>query len=182
MTGIGSGDNVARMRLHIGGTEARSGWQILNVAPAPGVDHVGNCSDLGRFKDGSIEEIYASHVLEHLSYVKDLPRALVEWHRVLKDGGRAMIAVPDFAVICRLFLDPARDAAQRFYLMRLAFGGQTDAHDFHYVGLTFELLSLYLSGAGFSDVQRVEDFGLFEDTSGQAFLGTPISLNVVAWK
>ncbi len=170
------------MRLHIGGTEARSGWQILNVASAPGVDHVGDCSDLGRFADGSVEEIYASHVLEHLSYVKDLPRALAEWHRVLKEGGRAMIAVPDFEVISRLFLDPARDAAQRFYLMRLAFGGQTDAHDFHFVGLTLELLTLYLSGAGFSDVQRVEDFGVFEDTSAQDFLGTPISLNVIAWK
>jgi predicted SAM-dependent methyltransferase len=182
LTGAGADDKVARMRLHIGGQVTKPGWKILNINPGPGVDYVGDCVDLGRFASGSVEEIYASHVLEHLSYVNDLPRALVEWHRVLKEGGRVMISVPDFEVICRLFLDPARDAAQRFHLMRVAFGGQTDAHDFHFVGLTLELLKFYLSGTGFSDMQRVEHFGLFEDTSEQDFLGTPISLNVIAWK
>ncbi|MEW6690999.1 MAG: methyltransferase domain-containing protein [Pseudomonadota bacterium] len=170
------------MRLHIGGTEARAGWKILNVEPGPGVDYVGDCGDLGRFDGGSIEEIYASHVLEHLSYVNDLPAALKEWHRVLKPGGRALISVPDFEVVCRLFLDPRRDAAQRFYLMRVAFGGQQDVHDFHFVGLTFELLERYLAGAGFSRVERAGDFGLFEDSSAQEFQGTPISLNVIAYK
>jgi len=170
------------MRLHIGGTEVKDGWKILSIEPGPGVDYVGDCRDLSRFADGSVEEIYASHVLEHLGYVKDLPSALAEWHRVLEDGGKAMISVPDFAVLCRLFLDPARDAAQRFHLMRVAFGGQTDPHDFHFVGLTMELLAVYLSGAGFTDFQEVDDFGLFDDTSRQDFLGTPISLNVIAWK
>src|SRR5215204_373323 len=101
------------MRLHIGGQVAKPGWQIFNIAAAPGVDHVGDCSDLSRFADGSVEEIYASHVLEHLSYVGELPRALKDWHRVLAEGGRAMISVPDFEVICRLFLDPSHDGYQR---------------------------------------------------------------------
>ncbi|HLX79559.1 MAG TPA: methyltransferase domain-containing protein [Burkholderiales bacterium] len=173
---------MEQIRLHIGGIEAKPGWKILNIEAGPGVDHVGNCSDLSRFGNGSIEEIYASHVLEHLGYAKDLLQALKEWHRVLKDGGKAMISVPDFEVLCRLFLDPARDAAQRFYLMRVAFGGQMDPHDFHYVGLTMEILASYLSRAGFSYVEQVDGFGLFEDTSRQDFLGTPISLNVIAWK
>ena len=170
------------MRLHIGGTEARAGWKLLNIEPGPGVDFVGDCSDLGRFVNGSIDEIYASHVLEHLSYVSDLPAALKEWHRVLGPGGRALISVPDFEVVCRLFLDPQRDAAQRFYLMRVAFGGQQDVHDFHFVGLSFELLTIYLSGAGFSRVERTGDFGLFDDSSAQQFQGTPLSLNVIAFK
>lgn len=173
---------MERIRLDIGGIGAKRGWKILNIEARPGVDYVGNCSDLSRFGNGSIEEIYASHVLEHLGYAKDLLQALKEWHRVLKDGGKAMISVPDFEVLCRLFLDPARDAAQRFYLMRVAFGGQMDPHDFHYVGLTMEILASYLSRAGFSYAERVDDFGLFEDTSKQDFLGTPISLNVIAWK
>jgi predicted SAM-dependent methyltransferase len=175
-------DDMERLSLHIGGIEAKPGWKILNIEAGPGVDYVGNCRDLSRFEDGSIEEIYASHVLEHLSYAKDLLDALAEWHRVLKDGGRAMISVPDFEVLCRLFLDPARDAEQRFYLMRVAFGGQMDPYDFHYVGLTMEFLVSYLSRAGFAYVERVDDFALFEDTSKQDFLGTPISLNVIAWK
>ena len=96
------------MRLHIGGWERREGWTILDAAPGPHVDIVGPCDDLGRFESGSVLEIYASHVLEHLSYVEALPRALKEWHRVLAPGGRAMISVPDFEVICQLFVDPSR--------------------------------------------------------------------------
>ncbi|MDZ4254225.1 MAG: selenocysteine-specific translation elongation factor, partial [Sulfuritalea sp.] len=53
-----------------------AGLRLLAGQSAAGVD-------LGRFASGSVEEIYGSHVLEHLSYVKDLPRALAEWHRVL---------------------------------------------------------------------------------------------------
>jgi predicted SAM-dependent methyltransferase len=78
LTTPGSDANVARTRRHIGGTEAKAGWKILNIEPALGVDYVEECKDLSRFEDGPIEEIYASHVLEHLGYVKDLPRALAE--------------------------------------------------------------------------------------------------------
>jgi predicted SAM-dependent methyltransferase len=177
-----AGDDMERMRLHIGGIEAKPGWKILNIEAGPGVDYVGNCSDLSRFENGSIEEIYASHVLEHLGYAKDLLPALTEWHRVLKDDGKAMISVPDFEVLCRLFLDPTLDAKQRFYLMQVTFGGQMDPHDFHYVGLNMEFLQSYLFRSGFSYVERVDNFGLFEDTSKHEFLGTPISLNVIAWK
>jgi predicted SAM-dependent methyltransferase len=170
------------MRLHIGGTEARPGWEIFNIAAGAGVEHVGDCSDLSRFADGSVQEIYASHVLEHLSYVGELPRALKEWHRVLAAGGRAMISVPDFEILCQLFVDPSRDAQSRYHLMRMAFGGQIDPHDFHHVGLTQEFLAEFLHGAGFSRVEQVERFGLFRDTSELEFDGTLISLNVIAWK
>lgn len=74
------------MRLHIGGTEVKAGWKILNVQPGPGVDYIGDCSDLSQIADGSVDEIYASHVLEHLGYVEKLPRAHTEFHRVLKKG------------------------------------------------------------------------------------------------
>lgn len=170
------------MRLHIGGTEARDGWEIFNIMEGPGVDHVGDCRDLSRFKDGSVEEIYASHVLEHLSYQDAMPQALREWNRVLVAGGRALISVPDFDVICRLFVDPARDEEQRFFLMRIAFGGQMDPHDFHFMGFTREFLGYFLGQAGFRSMDQVEDFGLFRDTSVQKFHGTPISLNVIAYK
>ena len=44
-------------RLHIGGREKRPGWEILNVNPAPDVDHLGNAIDLSRFADGSFAEV-----------------------------------------------------------------------------------------------------------------------------
>jgi predicted SAM-dependent methyltransferase len=170
------------MRLHIGGKDAKAGWEIFNIAAGPGVDHVGDCGDLSRFADGSVGDIYASHVLEHLSYIGELPRALKEWYRVLARGGRALISVPDFELLCQLFVDPSRDARARYHLMRMVFGGQTEPHDFHHVGLTQEFLAEFLRGAGFARVEQVERFGLFEDSSEQEFEGTLISLNVIAHK
>jgi hypothetical protein len=64
--------------------------------------------------------------------------------------------------------------------MCTVFGGQSDMHDFHRVGLTYEFLLEYLVLAGFSRVERVGDFGLFHDSSTTELLGQKISLNVVA--
>jgi predicted SAM-dependent methyltransferase len=172
----------APLRLHIGGIQKMPGWKILNVQPGPTVDYVGDCTDLSQFTDASVEEIYASHVLEHLGYQEQLPRALSEFHRVLKSGGRAKISVPDFEVLCRLFLDPRHGVDDRMHIMRMAFGGQVDAHDFHQVGLTFDILGEFVKRAGFSRVEKTGEFGLFNDTSSMRFSGTPISLNVIAHK
>lgn len=170
------------LRLHVGGEQVKAGWKILNVRVGEGVDYVGDCCDLGRFEDGSVEEIYASHVLEHLGYVQKLPRSLAEFHRVLAPGGVLRISVPDFEVLCRLFLDPRLSAEERFHVMRMAFGGQTDPYDFHQVGLTYEFLGGYLQAAGFPAWERVPEFGLFDDDSALRMRGSLISLNVVARK
>jgi predicted SAM-dependent methyltransferase len=171
------------MRLHIGGTEPIPGWQLFNVQPGPGVDYVGDCCDLGRFADASVDEIYASHVIEHLGYAEKLPRALAEFNRVLRPGASAKISVPDFDVLCRMFVDPRNAGlAQRILIMRMVFGGQTDAYDFHYIGLSFDILCDLLHAARFSRVERVGEFGLCADTSSQRLEGIPISLNVVAYK
>lgn len=44
-------------RLHIGGTVAKEGWEVLNANPAPYVNHVGNANDLSRFPDGTFDAI-----------------------------------------------------------------------------------------------------------------------------
>lgn len=170
------------LRLHIGGEQKKLGWKILNIQPGADVDFVGDCTELGQFADASVDALYASHVLEHVGYQTALPRTLAEFHRVLKPGGMAMIGVPDFEILCRLFLDPRATTQDRFYVMRMTFGGQTDAHDFHCVGLSHEFLSRYLFKAGFSRVERVTDFGLFSDSSTNEYLGEKVSLNVVAYK
>ena len=172
------------MRLHIGGAGAERvpGWKILDIQPGPAVDFVGDCSDLGQFADESIDEIYASHVLEHLGYVEELPRALHEFCRVLKKDGNVKISVPDFEVLCRLFVEPGLTLNERILVMRMAFGGQVDPFDFHYVGLSEDILFLLLKTAGFVRAQRVEEFNLFTDTSSSRFRGRLISLNVIAYK
>ena len=170
------------MKLHIGGTEPRPGWQILNIQPGPHVDFVGSCTDLARFADASVEEIYASHVVEHLGHRDELEPALGEFHRILMSGGRVMISVPDLLVLSRLFARDDLSVERRYELMLMMFGGQEDAFDFHKAGFWEELLALYLMNAGFLEPTRVEEFGLFDDYSTFRFDGTPISLNMIALK
>jgi predicted SAM-dependent methyltransferase len=173
---------VSDIKLHIGGLEKREGWTILDALPGPVVDHVGTCQDLSFLADESCSEIYASHVLEHLGYDGELLKTLVGFHRVLKPGGRVRVSVPDLEILCRLFVNPALDGQNRFHVMRMMFGGRMTAYDVHYVGLTFEFLGGYLRQAGFRDITRVSNFGLFNDTSTLVFANVPISLNVQALK
>ena len=170
-------------KLHIGGRETRAGWEILDVNPGAHVDHVGNAIDLSRFADGSFDEIYASHVLEHFDYRDALFQALNEWRRVLAPGGVLRLSVPDVDVLAHLLLQRHRlDINQRFQVMRMIFGGHVDAHDYHLVGLNQDFLSAFLAQTGYVDVQRVALHGLFADTSEMVVAGTPISLNLNACK
>jgi predicted SAM-dependent methyltransferase len=169
-------------RLHIGGTQKREGWHILNIAPAPEVDFVGNCPDLGAVADGSLDEVYASHVIEHLPHGRDLQQTFNEINRVLKVGGRLSIAVPDFEVLAKLYFMENAQPNLKLGVINLLFGGQSNEYDFHCSAFDAALLEFYLTHFGFGEIRRVADFGLFEDASSFKYLGVPVSLNMVAEK
>lgn len=169
-------------RLHLGGKVRSQGWEVLNALPGPNVDHLGNANDLSRFADLSFETVYASHLLEHLDYKEELQRTLREWLRVLQPGGKVQISVPDLEVLAGLILDKKLTMPDRFMAMRMIFGGHMDDYDYHQVGLTAEFLSGFLRDAGFVDIQRVDRFGHFADTSDMVFVGQKISLNMQARK
>ena len=170
-------------RLHIGGETKSEGWEILDAIPAPHVDHVCNANDLSQFADATFAEIYASHVVEHLDFTGELQRTLKEWNRVLVPGGRISISVPDLDVLAKLMLDKeGLTVEERYTVMHMIFGGHVDKYDYHAVGLNEEFLSGFLELAGYVRMRRVQEFGLFDDTSRMSFKGVPISLNMVAEK
>jgi predicted SAM-dependent methyltransferase len=175
-------ESVIPMRkLHIGGQQPHPEWEILDAIPHPRVTHLGNAKDLSRFADATFAAVYASHVAEHFGYPEPLLQALREWRRVLAPGGMLYISVPDLDILAELFLlRESLDIHGRFHVMRMMFGGQVDEHDFHHVGLNEEFLRDFLNVAGFTDVQRVDEFGIFDDTSSFAFNGVPISCNLIA--
>ncbi len=169
-------------KLHIGGQVRASGWEVLNTVPAPYVDHVGNANNLIQFRDSTFTEIYASHIVEHLDYKDELITTLKEWNRVLVPGGKISISVPDMDVLAQLFLSDQLDLQERYMVMRMMFGGHMDKYDYHVVGLNEEFLTEFLESAGFESIRRVKEFGVFNDTSAMVYMGTLISLNVMAEK
>lgn len=167
------------MNLHIGGQQRKPGWKILNIQPGEGVDFVGDISNLEQFADQSCDKVYASHVLEHVRQNQVL-KTLQGIRRLLKPGGQLMVSVPDWDVLCHLFINPLVSLDIKWQTMRMMMGGQSDDHDFHYVGLNQALLFDLLKKAGYSNAFRVASFGLFDDASDYKPYGFPISLNVVA--
>jgi len=169
------------MKLHIGGKEIKEGWKILNIQKNDGVDFVGDITDLSQFEDESIDEIYASHVVEHIDQ-KNIKKTLKGINRVLKNDGKFYISVPDLDILCRIFIEKTAPLKVKFHVMRMMFGGQIDEFDYHYFGWNYEFLNSYLIEAGFKKNERVKTFDIFNDTSSFAPYGPLISLNVIAYK
>lgn len=177
-------DSIAQRKLHLGGKQPKEGWEIFNAVPGPYVDHLGDARDLSRFEDNTFVELYASHILEHFSYVGEVLEVLLEWHRVLKPDGMLRIAVPDLKALAQLVIQYESDPCKEhvFWIMRYILGGHIDDYDRHYSGFTYTVLERFLGCAGFSDIKKVTDFGLFDDSSTRCLYGVAISLNVEARK
>ncbi len=169
------------MKINIGGEAKKDGWKNFNVQKKPNVDIIGNIEDLSQFEGESIEEIYASHVVEHVDQQKIL-NTFKGIFRVLKNEGKFYISVPDMDVLCHFFVSPLANKEIKFHTMRMIFGGQIDKYDYHYFGWNYEFIKDYLTDAGFSKIVKVASFGLFKDTSDYKPYGFPISLNVIATK
>ncbi len=175
---------MSNIKLHIGGQEPKEGWKILDIEERPEVDIISDASSLDAIADNSVSVIYASHVLEHFQFGPEnkLLHALREWHRVLQPEGQLFISVPDLRTLCWLFLNSNFSVHERYEVMRIIFGGQTNPYDLHYVGFDYEILALYLQEVGFSVIEQVSEFNIFNDCSKIRVLDTLISLNVIATK
>ena len=80
------------LKLHLGcGPTKLEGWVNIDFDPDLNPDVVADVRNLP-YEEDSVEEIYASHLLEHFGYEEPV---LEEWHRVLKPGGNITVIVPD---------------------------------------------------------------------------------------
>lgn len=80
------------MKLNVGsGHERYEGWKNVDFAEETKPDYLADFRHLP-LEDNSVDEIFASHVLEHTALKEDV---LKEWERVLRPNGKIIIAVPD---------------------------------------------------------------------------------------
>lgn len=83
-------------KLNLGcGKDIKEGYVNLDFVKGKGVDVVCDI-DHGKlpFSDNTFEEIFCSHVLEH---VTDLPKTMKELKKISKNGGKIIIRVPHFS-------------------------------------------------------------------------------------
>lgn len=77
------------------------------------------------YEDDSIDEIRASHILEHFPH-RQVLEVLRHWVSKLKQGGVLKIAVPDFKVIV-----DAYSGGKKINVVGYIMGGQIDENDYH---------------------------------------------------
>lgn len=167
------------IRLMLGGRDQKlPGWTNIDLHDGPNVDLRADVSDLSMFKDGSVADIYASHILEHFSHPRTL-EVLKEWRRVLKAGGCAYIAVPDFKAIVTIY----KEFGMVPWVIHMACGDQLYPLAYHYSLFDEESLENLCHDAGFGLVRKVDSFhkGLNDcSTLLDTVYRRPVSLNVEA--
>lgn len=100
--GQNSGHELISLHLGAGRRQLR-GWYQMDISSGAHIDFVGSVSDLHMFSDGSVGEIYASHLLEYFDW-DEARETLREWKRVLcSPGGNLYIAVPDFDSLLSIY-------------------------------------------------------------------------------
>jgi predicted SAM-dependent methyltransferase len=107
------------MKINVGSGKIRiDGYKNLDMDPRNEPEYVGKAEELP-FEDGTVDVIYASHILEHILPDIDV---IKEWHRVLKVGGELFVAVPDIDQCIALHHAGIMD---RMHLQASVFGAYT---------------------------------------------------------
>jgi predicted SAM-dependent methyltransferase len=126
------------------------------------------------FESDIFDKVILVHVLEHLDMAQG-SQAIMEAHRVLKQGGILEIELPDLLVACDLMkkvhVTPLGDNQPWHRVMGLLYG--TDGADgegqYHMCGYTKEYLKFKLDERGFHEIHEIPvGFGHGNDLEGHA--------------
>jgi SAM-dependent methyltransferase len=127
----------------------------------------GNIVDGLPIPDESIEFLYCSHVLEHIS-LAELRYALANCYRHLQPGGIFRLVVPDLATMAKTYIESnTSEAAHEFMRMTLlgkehrqrdllSFIKDWLANSHHLWMYDYNSLSLELNKVGFQNIRRAE--------------------------
>lgn len=185
---------MSKIKLNLGCWHREiPGWIHIDICDYPHIDYKSSIDDLSMFKDNQVDLIYSSHSFEYFD-VKDAPRVLNEWRRVLKPDGVLRLAVPNFDTLVELY-DTTKDISK---VIGPLFGRMEIISDeknvllFHKTVYNFKSLKKLLSDNGFYDVKKYdwkETIHKNFDDHSQAYFphmdkenGLLLSLNVEAKK
>lgn len=179
-----SGSASLKKLLHVGCGPARiqnttkgfmnGGWQEirLDIDESVSPDIIGSMTDMAQVEDGSVDAIFSSHNIEHL-YPHDVPVALKEFMRVLKEDGYCVITCPDLQSVCQLVADDKlTDTAYESPVGPIApidilyghrgFMSQGKLYMAHRCGFTEKVLRGTLTAGGFQSVATMRRSAAFD--------------------
>jgi len=153
----------------------------LDIDPAVRPDVTGTMTDMSAVASASVDAVFSSHNIEHL-YPHEVPLALAEFRRVLRDDGYAVITCPDLQSVAALvaqdrltepaYVSPAGPIAPLdiLYGHRAAMQ-RGNLFMAHRCGFTRKVLDATLRAAGFQSVvslARPKSFDLWALASKSA--------------
>ena len=177
------------MKLHLGsGSRYLKGYLHVDIADYEHIDIQSSVDKLNTIDDDTVDEIYASHVLEYFDR-NEVEFVLNEWKRVLKKDGVLRIAVPNFEALIKIYQET--DEIEK--ILGPLYGkwnvGENN-YIYHKTVYDSKSLTLLLDHLGFSEIQHWDWREVFKsnpdyDDHSQAYFphmekekGTLISLNI----
>ena len=138
------------MKINLGcGSDIKEGYNNIDARNLKNVDMVKDICLLD-FESNSVEEIFASDIIEHFPQNAIRP-LLLRFHKWLKPGGKLIIRVPNMVTLAQSLVkeDRPKECIQRIY------GGQQYAGNFHKAGFTKNMMKDLL--VKFSSVKFCDD-------------------------
>jgi predicted SAM-dependent methyltransferase len=162
-------------KLNIGcGHRTIEGYDNVDInSDLPNLTYVAPLDNIPK-PDGYYDEVFASHCIEHVSFENGI-KALREWYRILKDGGKVIIDTPNIERNIRLYLDGERWENDFYHLTpqeqeRLMLNGEPNKtlwlnfkvfstdhpYDTHYINYDGSLLTDVCKMVGFREASVVQ--------------------------
>ncbi|HUT62136.1 MAG TPA: hypothetical protein VNA25_30220 [Phycisphaerae bacterium] len=92
------------LKLNLGcGTDLRPGWENVDIMPLIGIDRVCDLNEPWPWEDGSVEQVFASDVFEHL---RDKMHSMGEMWRVCCHGAICEVETPNMVYNPAAWSDP----------------------------------------------------------------------------
>jgi SAM-dependent methyltransferase len=136
------------VKLNLGcGLQKLEGYINVDIDPALEPDEVFDFTGRFPYECGTVDEIVAYHVLEHIPKFHHRP-IFAELYRVLVPNGRLVISFPEWAT-CVKYYQSNHKGMKEFWEATL-YGRQASPHDFHVCIMERDAVSRELVRSGFA--------------------------------
>ncbi|MFX0141167.1 MAG: methyltransferase domain-containing protein, partial [Candidatus Hodarchaeota archaeon] len=164
---------ISPLKLNLGcGNEKKEDWVNIDIDRRVKPDLIADAKNLYMFYDETIDEIICYHLFEHFIYSEAI-KALSEWYRILKPGGKLSIELPDLDRCVEIlskknapfdWYDNAQNPPEKFALggiygwlpeINPKTSNKVNLLHIHKYGWTYKTIKYELEKVGFRKIKRV---------------------------